>query len=80
MCCLLQIIGSAFDLRLRGPWFESHWSYCFLSLSKTLYLQKSTGYHPGKLTDMTEKLMEWDIKHQLKTNFPTSFSLVPVVP
>ena len=50
----MVLSGTVLDLSLMGRWFEfeSHWLYCIVSLSKTLYPLCCTGS-----TNMTEKLL-----------------------
>ena len=67
-------VGRVLAFGWNGCEFETHQSQCVVSLSKTLYplvQPRKTGNCP----DMTEKIVDWDVKHQHKQNQYLSFTI-----
>ena len=55
------------DLGSRDRWFEPHRKHCVVSLSKTFYPLLCTGLNQ-KIPGMTDKIVDWDIKHKHEQN------------
>ena len=55
-----------------GPEFKTHWRNCVVSLSKThlsLLSTVSPQEYPTQ-PDITEKIVDWDVKNQIKQTKP----------
>ena len=58
------------DSRSRGCLFKSHWCHCVVSLSKThlIYCLLSTGSTHEDRSWHNWKIVDWDVKNQIKQN------------
>ena len=62
----LWLSGRVLDLRPRGCEFEPHRRHCVVSLSKTHVSLLSTGSTQEDLSRHNSKIVDWDVKNQIK--------------
>ena len=58
--------GRVLVSRSRGCRFEPHWHHCFVFLSKTHLFLLSNGSTKEDLSQHCCKIVDWDIKNQIK--------------
>ena len=74
LCCEAVKVTRSFTSR--GCGFELHWRHSVVSLSKTLYPQLSTGSTQKEPIPTWLKIVNWDVKNQIKQTNKNFISLL----